>query len=344
MQAVILAAGKSTRTYPLTVTMPKPLLKVANKEIICHNLDNLNELIDEAIIIVGYRKQMLIKALGKRYKKIELRYIKQKEQLGTAHAASLAEPYIKDRFMMMAGDDIYSKSDIQKSIKHRYSILVSPSKNWKSFGVITQRKGLLVDFVEKPEKFISDLVNTSFYVLDRKIFELLPMIKKSKRGEYEFPDAIKLLTKEEKIHCVKANRWIPIGYPWDLLKADAILRGKKNFIGHGSRIFSKVTNSSIGEDCIIKGNVSNSIVMDRSRIEQGSVVEDSIIGGNVYFKGMAKSKKNAKSMVKNVDVKVRRLGTIIADNVWAENVKINPGCKIWPDKKIKDMNIKKDVE
>ena len=46
MKAVIFAAGKSTRTYPLTLTRPKPLLPVANKPILAHQLDALREIVD----------------------------------------------------------------------------------------------------------------------------------------------------------------------------------------------------------------------------------------------------------------------------------------------------------
>jgi NDP-sugar pyrophosphorylase family protein len=51
MKAILLAAGKSTRTYPLTITKPKPLLKVANKTLIEHNLEQLNGLVDEVVIL-----------------------------------------------------------------------------------------------------------------------------------------------------------------------------------------------------------------------------------------------------------------------------------------------------
>ena len=44
MQAVILVAGKSTRTYPLTLTKPKPLLKVANKTILEYNLEAVKDI------------------------------------------------------------------------------------------------------------------------------------------------------------------------------------------------------------------------------------------------------------------------------------------------------------
>ena len=59
MKAVIMAAGKSTRTNPLTMTRPKALLPVMNKPILQHNLENLDGLVDEAILIVGYRKEMI---------------------------------------------------------------------------------------------------------------------------------------------------------------------------------------------------------------------------------------------------------------------------------------------
>ncbi len=63
IQAVILAAGKSTRTWPLTLTKPKPFLKVMNKEIIKHNLDALQGLVGEVIVIVGFKKEMIGKEI-----------------------------------------------------------------------------------------------------------------------------------------------------------------------------------------------------------------------------------------------------------------------------------------
>jgi len=285
MQAVILAAGKSTRTYPLTLTKPKPLLKVANKTLLGHNLDNLNNIVNEVIIVVGYKKNLIKKYIGNVYKNLKIRYVEQKHQLGTAHAVSLTESYIKDRFILLMGDDIYSKSDIKDCIKHKYSILTTKVKNPQNFGVVVVKNDILVDFIEKPKKFISDLISTAFYSLDKEIFKCIKQIKKSKRNEFELPSAVKLLSKQEKIYCVRSKRWLPIAYPFDLLKADVILRKNKNFVGKNSKIYGNVKNSSIGDNCIIKGNVKNSIIMDNTFIDEDSVVEDSVIGENVHFKG-----------------------------------------------------------
>lgn len=343
MQAVILAAGKSTRTYPLTLTKPKPLLKVANRTLLEHNLDNLNGIVDEIILTVGYKKNQIKKYFKNKYKNIKIRYIEQKEQLGTGHAASLAEPYIKNRFILMAGDDIYSREDIKNCIKHKYSILTSTAKNPENFGVIIQKNNILIDFVEKPKKFVSNIINTSFYVFDRKIFHYLKKIKRSERNEYELPDAIKLLSKKEKIHCLKAKQWLPIGYPWDLLKADNILRRNKNIIERNTEINGRILNSSIGDSCIVNGTVKNSIVMDGAIIDEDSLIEDSIIGENVHFSGKIKSKNNSFSIIKGNKIQAGRFGAVIGDNVEAQNVTIKPGCKIWPDKRISNKTVKEDV-
>ena len=80
LQAVILAAGKSTRTYPLTLTKPKPLLKILDKTILEHNLDQLRGIVDDVIIIVGYMKDAIISKLGKIYHGIKLTYVEQKNK------------------------------------------------------------------------------------------------------------------------------------------------------------------------------------------------------------------------------------------------------------------------
>jgi len=341
MQAVILAAGSSTRTYPLTLTKPKPLLKAANKTLLEHNLDALEGTSKEVIIVVGYKKDMIKDFLKNKYKNFKITFIEQPEQIGTGHALLQAEKFIKGRFILLMGDNIYSKLDIKNISSYPYSILTKKEKNPGLFGVVVQNNSILADIVEKPKSFVSDIISCALYAFDKKIFFLLKKVRKSKRGEYEITDAIKQLSMEEEIHCIESKQWLPIGYPWDLLEADKILRNGKNLVGKNIKIDGKIENSSVGNNCIIKGKIKNSIVMDDSVIDDG-IVEDSIIGENVYFKGIAESGKNVKSIVNGKPVLAARLGAIIADNVKAENVNIKPGCKIWPNKNIKGK-IDKDI-
>ena len=343
MQAVILAAGKSTRTYPLTLTKPKPLLKVANKTLLEHNLDNLNNIVDEVIIVVGYKKNQIIKYAGNKYENIRIKYVEQKKQSGTGNALLVAEKYIKSEFISLYGDDIYSREDFKNILKYKYSILTSKAKRPELFGVVVEKNNVLSDLIEKPQKFISNLVSTGLYKLDKKIFLIIKRLKKSKRNEYELTDAIKELANNENIHCVASKQWIPIGYAWDLLKADKILRGNANIIGKNSKIYGDVRNSSIGDNCVIKGNVKNSIIMDKTIIDKNTIVEDSVIGENVHFKGKILAKNKIFLLINNRKIQVGRLGAIVGDNSKLVDVDIKAGCIISPNKKIKNKKIEHDV-
>ena len=179
-----------------------------------------------------------------------------------------------------------------------------------------------MDLIEKPQKFVSSLVNAGLYKLDEKIFSIIKNLKKSKRGEYELTDAIKNLSTEEKIHCIKSREWLSIANAFDLLKADKIIRKGKNHIGNNARVNGKVANSSIGNGCIVEGTVKNSIIMGSTIVDKNSVVEGSVVGENAHINGKISN-------------------SIIADNVNIINALIkNSG--ITPNKTIKNKTIKND--
>src|SRR3989338_2775594 len=343
MQAVILAAGNSTRTYPLTLTRPKPLLKVANKTILEYNLEAVRHIADEIMLVVGYKQEMIKEFVNKNFSDLNIRFVEQKEQLGTGHAVSILEGIIKGRFILLMGDNIYSKKDVDEIAKHKYAILVKKVKNPDIFGVVIEKNGILSGIIEKPKKFISDLVSCALYSFDKEIFNAIKSVKKSERNEYELTDAIKEISKNNPIYCIESSSCLQISYPWDLLSADQQIRQGKNTIGKNSKISGNVKNSAIGDSCLINGSVANSIIMDNTIIDSGSVIEDSVIGENVFFNGTAKSAKNAESIIRGKAVAVENLGAIVGDNVKAENVEIKPGSKIWPDKKVSGV-VEHDIE
>ena len=317
IQAVIMAAGKSTRTWPLTLTKPKPLLKVMNKEIIKHNLDALQGLVGEVIIIVGFKKEMIIEEIGHKYGKLKIRYAEQKTQLGTGHALKYVEKLIKGKFIVIGGDDIFSKKDIKACLRHKYAVLGCKVEDPGRFGVFVVKGKEVKKIVEKPKKFVSDLANTGLYVFDKAVFE--HKLKKSQRGEYEIVDYINALVKKERVVCENVKgHWLSVGYPWDLIEANSVLvseikndiKGKveKNVIvkgklkaGKGTEILSGTyikgnvvigENCSIGPNCYLRGNTSigngchigqaveikNSIIMDNARVPHLSYIGDSVIG------------------------------------------------------------------
>ncbi len=306
MKAVILAAGKSTRTYPLTLTRPKPLLKVAGKTLLEHNLDKIIGSVDEVIIIVGYKQEMIRDHLGEEYKGIKIIYVEQTEQLGTGHAIMQAESFIDGRFLVMMGDDLYGKEDVDSCLRHELAILGKHVSNWSEFGVIVSENQKMTRLVEKPKEYVSDLANTALYVLDERIFSAIKEIGKSERGEYELTCAVEKVALARDIIVVETDYWIPIGFAWKLLDAERMLSGK---------------GCVIGDNCVIEGYIKNSVIGDNvrfsGRISSGdSEVE---IGG----------KKHAVNF-----------GAIIGDGCMLEDVRIEPGTLIWPGVNKKNCTLK----
>ena len=341
MQAVILAAGKSTRTYPLTVSRPKPLLKVCGKTLLEWNLDALTGTVKEVIIVIGYKKQMILdhydNVIRAKYKSLKIEFVEQKEQLGTGHAVLQVKDKVKGKFILMMGDDVYSKADVEKCAAHKKCILARKVKDASKFGVlILDEKGKVKDMIEKPSIPVSNLANCALYVLDDSIFDKLEKLKKSERGEYEITDGLNKMFRDGYFDYEEAADWQPIGYPWDVISfMNTKLKSGEKFIGENCTIKGEVLHSSIGDNCVVGGKVVNSVLFDNVIVEEGSVVEDSVLGYGVKFKGIVKGEDDVKSLVKDKWAWVDRLGAVIGDNVTVNSAEIKAGVKIWPGKKVK---------
>ena len=223
MQAVIMAAGQSTRIYPLNLVRPKPLMRIWNKCILKRDLDQLNGLVDEVIIIVGYKKELIVKKIGGKYKDLTINYIEQKERKGTGHAVLQVKDLIKDKFIVINGDDLYSKKDKKNCLKHKYCVLGKETKEPWRFGVFGLDGNKVKSLVEKPKNVISGIVNTGVYVFDRKIFDILKKVKVSERGEIEITDAVRELAKKEEVYCeIVKDYWYPIGTVKDWIRVNLI--------------------------------------------------------------------------------------------------------------------------
>ena len=230
-KAVVLVAGKSTRTFPLTATKPKALLKIANQRILSHILDALEGKVKEVILIVNYKKEMIQELYGSNYKSMKLTYVDQKETKGTGHALLHAEEAVgKAQFLVTVGDDYFDKRDIELLCKQNRAVLAQEVEHPELYGVVNiNEKGQLLEIEEKPVKPNSKLVNTSCYMLSHEIFEYLKKVKKSKRGEYELTDAVTAWAKQEPFVVVKAQYWQPITYPWHILDANKKILSQLKF-------------------------------------------------------------------------------------------------------------------
>ncbi|MDW7680426.1 MAG: sugar phosphate nucleotidyltransferase [bacterium] len=329
MQAVIMAAGKSTRTYPLTLTRPKPLLPVANQTIIEHILLQLKGLVDEVILIVGYKKEMFDQQLGVEFQGIQIRYCEQKKQLGTGHAVLQAKPMIKDRFIVLNGDDIYARQDIEALLNYEYGALVRWEEDPSQYGVFqVDDNNRVINLVEKPKQFIGNLTNVGCYLFDRSIFPQIEKTEVSERGEIEITSSILMFAKQKPFYTQRLSGfWLSNGYPWELLSTQeffmkqmtesdilgvveqnvqlkgAVKIGKNSVIKSGSYIEGPVI---IGENCSVGPN---------SFLRGCSAIGDySVIGHNVEIKN---------SIIMNHS-KICHL-SYVGDSVIGENVNLGAG-------------------
>ncbi|MBI5093699.1 MAG: NTP transferase domain-containing protein [Candidatus Hydrogenedentes bacterium] len=225
MQAIIMAAGKSTRTYPLTLTRPKPLLKVMNKTILEHQLDALEGVINSAVLVVGYKQEMIRETYGDRYRDIALRYVPQVEQLGTGHAVLQCADQIDGPFLAMNGDDLYAAEDLRNLANAEQAALVKTVPDPRLYGIYeVADDDRVVRLVEKPKEVFSNLANIGAYKFTPEVFDILRTTKPSERGEIEITSAIQTLAERGDFRVVKvAGYWLPIGYPWHLLDANEYL-------------------------------------------------------------------------------------------------------------------------
>jgi len=222
MQAVILAAGEGTRMRPLTLTCPKPLIKVAGMPILEHVVRALPDEVDEIILVVKYLQEQIRTYCGDTFLGKRVVYVEQGEdKKGTAGALSYARPYIKGRFMVTFADDLLAKKDLEKLIMHENALLVSRSDTPERFGVVSLNPdGTIKSIVEKPERPESNLINTGVTVLTEKIFDYQPEIKK---GEEFMTGMTTGLAQDYPVAVVEASFWQPVGYPEHIAQAEAAL-------------------------------------------------------------------------------------------------------------------------
>jgi len=223
MQAVILAAGKGTRLLPLTEKIPKPLVLLNGKPILFYILESLPEEITEVIIVTGYLKEEIEKAVGNSFQGKKIIYASQGEIKGTYGALLAAKPFLKNRFLVLGADDISSKDTIKKLIQEPlalgYAIRKLPGKEYLIVDIEdTSIKG----FRRADEGELQNLhpMGTGYYVLNSSFWDYTPeSFGEGEKREYGIPQTLKKMFSEEKVSAVLMDDWIQINSREDLHEA-----------------------------------------------------------------------------------------------------------------------------
>ena len=326
MQCVVLAAGEGKRMRPLTARRPKVMLPVANRPMMEHLVLAARDAgITEFIFVVGYGEREVRNHFGNGERfGIHVAYAPQRQQAGTADALRSAQNLVTGPFLAMNGDMILDSADVARMIDAPAPAMgTSTTDHPGDFGVVLVENGRVISLEEKSKHPKSNIINAGAYAFTLEIFDLLAGVGVSARGELELTDALGVLIARHELGAVPFSTWMDIGYPWDLLDANAALLGgltsqNEGVIEEGVHLSGTVAigsgtviksgtyiegpctigkncrigphaylrgATSIGDECHIGHctEIKNTVIMAKTKIPHFNYIGDSVIGSGCNF-------------------------------------------------------------
>ncbi|QPC84789.1 glucose-1-phosphate thymidylyltransferase [Phototrophicus methaneseepsis] len=319
MKAIILAAGMGTRLRPVTLTMPKPLVPVANKRLIEYALDVLKDAgLTDIGVVVNDMDSPIREQLGTGEDLgVEITYIAQEERNGLAHAISLCKDFVGDsNFCVFLGDVIF-QDHMQSLLKNFESsdyeaqIALGEVPDPTRFGIAVIEDDLIKGVVEKPKDPPSNLAIAGIYLFRPSIWDAIAKIKPSWRNELEITDAIQeLITAGHKVApYVVEGWWIDAGKPDPIVTANQLVleslpysippedkcEGNSDvshrvIVGENSKIIDSVVRGPviIGDNTIIRNSyIGPYTSLGDDVVIEGSEIEYSIVMNNCEIRNIS---------------------------------------------------------
>lgn len=337
-----MAGGFGTRLRPLTNNIPKPMTPIANKPILEHIFNLLKMHGFDDYVMLLYFMPDVIKDYFKDGKDfgVNIEYVLPDADYGTAGAVKLAQPFIKDDFIVISGDVLtdFNLAEIynfHKSKDTLATLSLYSAENPLQYGIVlTDENQRIVRFLEKPSssEVFSDTINTGIYCFKKEIFEHIPEAENYDFSKDLYP---KLLENSIPIFGYKTlGYWRDVGNLEEYITSNLdVLAGKLSYIKCSdeksnciseSAVVDKsaiIENSAIGENCVIEHDavIKNSVIWDGVRIEPGASALFDVIGKNC-------------SIGRNT--RINDYVFIGDDCQIGKNVFISSSIKIWNKKKI----------
>ncbi|TZE82435.1 nucleotidyltransferase family protein [Calorimonas adulescens] len=304
MKALLLAGGKGTRLYPLTHSIPKPMVPVLNKPLLERTINYIKGYgIDEIVMSLCYQPEQIMNYFkdGSRFG-VKIYYCIEESPLGTGGAIKNAERYLDDTFLIF-NSDIITDINLRDLIDYhmasgaRVTIALTRVDNPSAYGLVeTDNDGRITAFKEKPrpEEITTNFINAGIYVFERDVLDFIPAGREVSVEKEVYPG---LLSAGVKMYAYKNNNyWIDIGTPHKYLELhnsildglftypfiemdykNRIVIGKNSYISPTAKLIPPI---AIGDNCYIGNDViigPRAVIGNNIEIGPGSYIRNSII-------------------------------------------------------------------
>ena len=327
MKIIVSMAGRGSRLRPQTLTTPKPLIRIAGspilKQLIRDTVKLINEPINEMIFIIGeppfFDKKTVeyLNSLANEYHARPIIY-RQSDPLGTGHAIMCAADSLKGSAIVIYPDTlIEAKENFDKNSD--VVIWTKKVNNPEAYGVVKlDSNNYIVDLVEKPSKFVSDLAVIGLYYFKeisqlKDKLEIVIKNNKTNNGEFQINEGLLSMMKDGmKFTVGKVSEWLDCGNVQKCIVANKTMlnilnKYDKNLISESLNIVNSeiippcsiadgviIKNSSVGPHVsiglnseLLNSSVSCSIIQQNSKIRNAKL-QNSMIGNNCIYDGSAK--------------------------------------------------------
>jgi dTDP-glucose pyrophosphorylase len=222
LQAIIMAGGEGLRLRPLTESVPKPLLKVGEQPILERNIDRLSSFgITDYTLSVNYLGKKIEAFFGSgKDKGISIKYIYEKEKLGTIGSVGLINSFSNEDVLVMNSDLLTNLDyeDFYKEFKKSNAALAVATIPYKvpvPYAVFEAKESRVLSLKEKPT--YTYFSNAGIYLIKTKFLELIPS-----GVRFDATDLIELMIKNGEFVFSYPIRgyWLDIGKHEDFKKAN----------------------------------------------------------------------------------------------------------------------------
>ena len=345
MKAVVLAAGEGRRLEPLTNRRPKPMLPIAGKPLLEYVLESVvNAGIDEVVFVVGYARDRIQTHFGDGDDwGVDVEYVVQEKQLGTAHAVAQAEDAVGDAFVVLNGDRIIEPSAVT-SVAERLErdggpvMTVTRSSDPGAYGVVELDGDRVVDIEEKPRDAASELINAGVYGFERSVFDAISETPPDEAGERGIPDTLAGVVADGGVAAVRYDGlWEDVSHLWDVTRVTGHVLDRDGstrdgdvdetasvadpvHVGAGTSVDANATlrrGCSLGENVSVGANavLSNAVVLADAVVEDGAVVRDAVVAENAHVGANATIVGGETDVLVDGDLyEDVRFGAVVGDN------------------------------